>query len=167
MSDEPASLVRAARIAATPAFAFRHPLNPNSEVHLRSPSDLAGLRRTAFHVGRIPPGKESFIYHSHRHQEEWVYVLEGRGIAEIDDREYEVGPGDFMGFTAPGVAHHLRNPSASDLVYLMGGERGDFEIGEFPRHGKRGIFSHRESLIVAVKDAVPFFPGSASNPEKK
>jgi uncharacterized cupin superfamily protein len=71
-----------------------------------------------------------------------------------------------MGFTAPGVAHHLRNPFAEDLVYLMGGERTGFEIGEFPRHGKRGIFTRREAVIVDVKHLVPFGGGGTPDPEQ-
>jgi len=31
--------------------------------------------------------------------------------------------GDFMGFPAPSVGHHLRNPFDADLIYLMGGDR--------------------------------------------
>jgi len=48
--------------------------------------------------------------HSHQHEEEWLYILSGRGIAEIDGEELEVGPGDFMAFPTPSVAHHLTNP---------------------------------------------------------
>src|SRR3546814_3476083 len=51
-----------------------------------------------------------------------------------------VGPGDFMGFTAPSPGHHLVNPYQEDLVYLMGGERSGLEIGRFPRAGKTIIF---------------------------
>jgi uncharacterized cupin superfamily protein len=53
----------------------------------------------------------------------------------------EVGPGDFMGFATPSVAHHLTNPYDEDLVYLMGGERSRVEVSSFPRAGKRIIFS--------------------------
>ena len=52
-------------------------------------------------------------------------MLSGRGIARIDDHEYEVSAGDFMGFPTPSVAHHLTNPFDEDLTYLMGGESLD------------------------------------------
>ncbi len=65
-----------------------------------------------------------------------MFMLSGRGVAEIDGGEHEVGPGDFMGFPTPSVAHHLRNDSDDDLVYLVGGERKEMEIAEFPRLGK-------------------------------
>jgi uncharacterized cupin superfamily protein len=75
----------------------------------------------------------------HHLEEEWLYIIAGRGIAEIDDHEFEVGAGDFMGFPTPSVAHHLRNPFAQDLVYLMGGESRELEVADFPRLGKRMV----------------------------
>jgi uncharacterized cupin superfamily protein len=115
----------------------RHPFNPNSDVFVRRLSAAAGLKRTALSLARVPPGKESFIYHSHERDEEFLFILSGRGIAEIGDNVYEVGPGDFMGFTAPGPAHHLINPNDVDLVYLMGGERSGKDVGNFPKLGRR------------------------------
>jgi uncharacterized cupin superfamily protein len=33
-------------------------------------------QRMGLHIGRILPGKESFVYHSHHHEEEFVYILQ-------------------------------------------------------------------------------------------
>src|SRR5215472_17834710 len=94
-------------------------------------SRLAGLRRAHVSLGRLPPGKDSFAYHAHMIEEEWVYILSGRGLADIDGSEYEVGPGDFMSFPAPGIAHLLRNPFEDDLVYLMGGEAVPLDVLDY------------------------------------
>jgi uncharacterized cupin superfamily protein len=152
MTDTPKTKPRwtAAEIAATPEAHLRHPWNPNSEVFLRRLSAGAGLKRSVLTIARVPPGKESFVYHSHERDEEFLYILSGRGRAEIGDAVVEVGPGDFMGFTAPGVAHHLVNPYGEDLVYLMGGERSGMDIGNFPRLGRRIVFT--ESSINSVED---------------
>ena len=136
-------LLRAAEIQASEEMRLRHPLNPNSDARLRPLSELAGMQRVRLTLARIPPGKESFAYHAHDADEEFVYILAGRGRAEIGDQTFEVGPGDFMGFPTPSVAHHLTNPYAEDLVYLMGGERSRVEVGTFPRAGKRIIFTSR------------------------
>lgn len=162
MADESKSLLRQAAIAELPELCFRHPLNERSEIHLRSLGDLAGLQRLGIHIGRVPPGAESFVYHYHHLEEEFVYILAGRGIAEIGEQSHEVGPGDFMAFTAPSVGHHLKNPFDADLVYLMGGERRGFEIGEFPRHGKRAVFGASGAYIVDVGSTTPFVPRSGS-----
>ena len=148
MSETQPSLFTADEIAQHPEFEVHHPLNPHSEVYLKSLSRLAGLRRVAVSLARIPPGKESFIYHAHSNEEEWLYILSGRGIAEIGETEQTVGPGDFLGFGLPQVAHHLRNPFEEELVYLVGGEIVSVDIGTFPRHGKRVIRDGETAHII-------------------
>jgi len=150
-------LIRAGTIAALPEFRFQHPLNPRSEVHLRALGALAGLQRVGILIGRVPPGKESFVYQSHQHEEEFLYVLSGRGIAEIGDEEVEVGPGDFMGVATPSSAHHLRNPFDVDLVYLMGGEHREVEVADFPRLRKRLIRDGDDLQVVAWDDLGSFW----------
>ncbi|MEP0958222.1 hypothetical protein [Microcoleus sp. FACHB-1515] len=44
--------------------------------------------------------------------------------------------------------HHLRNPFDEDLVYLVGGEKVRFDIGVFPRQGKRGIRDGDSAYLV-------------------
>jgi uncharacterized cupin superfamily protein len=134
--EEKKFLVKADEVAEN-AGSFSHPWNPNSEVIGTRLSTLVGLSRTGVSLIRIPAGKESFVYHSHHREEEWIYVISGRGVAEIDNEEFEVAAGDFMGFPTPSVAHHLRNPHDEDLVYLVGGENLDVEVADFPHLGKR------------------------------
>ena len=155
--EERRFIVRADEIAGR-AQAFSHPWNPNSEMFGARLGALVGLSRTAVNWVRVPAGKESFVYHSHYREEEWIYIISGRGVAEIDGEEYEVGAGDFMGFPTPGVAHHLRNPSDEDLVYLVGGENLDVEIADFPRLGWRMIRRGGEVEIYDVTDARGFGP---------
>jgi uncharacterized cupin superfamily protein len=38
------------------------------------------------------------VYHSHQSEEEWLYILSGRGVAEIDGEEMDVAAGAFMAF---------------------------------------------------------------------
>ena len=156
MADEKKSLLKASDIQAMDAFEFHHPLNPNSEIYLRFLGRAVGFERIGVTLARVPAGKESFIYHAHQNEEEWVYILSGRGIAEIGDREYEVEPGDFMGFGLPQQPHHLRNPFNEDLVYLIGGEAGRFDVGIFPRLGKRVIREH-ESAYIFDESALQLF----------
>ena len=119
-------------------------------------SRLAGLQRTGVSFVRIPAGKESFIYHTHHFEEEWIYVLSGRGIAEIDGHDHEVGPGDFMGFPTPSVAHHMRNPFDVELVYLMGGENREYEVADYPKLGRRMVRMREERIIYDLATGRPF-----------
>jgi uncharacterized cupin superfamily protein len=106
----------------------------------------------------MPPGKESFVYHSHHHEEEWLYILSGRGIAEIDGEELVVNAGDFMAFPTPSVPHHLKNPFDEELVYLMGGENREIEVADFPRLGKRMVRSGEKIEVYDMATAKPFGP---------
>ncbi|MBN1210815.1 MAG: cupin domain-containing protein [Myxococcaceae bacterium] len=146
------SLFRAADHAKVPEASQSHPLNPNSLVRGISLSEQVGLRRMGFHLLRIPPGKESFILHSHQTEEEFIYILSGRGIAEVGDESHEVGPGDFMGFPTPSVAHHLRNPFEQELVYISGGERHEVEVADFPSLGKRLVRMGMQAAIYEVAE---------------
>ena len=158
MSDKPnLYLVRAADIAAH-AQTFSHPWNPRSQIMGAMLGRMVGLKRIGVSFARIPPGKESFVYHSHYSEEEWLYILSGRGTARIDGEEYAVGPGDFMGFPTPSVAHHLINRGAEDLVYLMGGESREVDVSEFPDHGRIMVRRGEQIDTFDTKDAKPFGP---------
>ena len=120
----------------------RHPWNPNSDVYIKRLSHMTGLRRISLSVARVPPGKESFLYHRHERDEEFLFILSGHGRAEIGEDAFDVGVGDFMGFPAPsGPPHHLSNPFREDLVYLMGGESSGCDVCYFPRLGHRLVFT--------------------------
>ncbi len=153
--EEKRFLVKADEVAEQ-AGGFSHPWNPNSEIIGTRLSTLVGLSRTGVSLVRIPAGKESFVYHSHQREEEWIYVIFGRGVAEIDGQEFEVTAGDFMGFPTPSVAHHLRNPYDEELVYLVGGENLDVEISDFPRLGKRMLRRGQDVEIYDTSDAQSF-----------
>lgn len=160
MKERP-ELVRAADAEAQMAT-HSHPWNPKSELTGVQLARLTGLERTGVSLVRIAPGKESFVYHSHEREEEWLYILSGNGTAEIDGGEYQVGAGDFMGFPAPSVAHHLRNSGSEDLVYLMGGENRDAEVATFPKLGKKMVRIGTNVEIYDVADAKPLGPLPAS-----
>ncbi len=144
--------------AAGSASGFSHPWNPNSEMYGTRLGALVGLSRIGVNRVRVPAGKESFIYHSHYREEEWIYVISGRGVAEIDGEEFEVGAGGFMGFPAPSVAHHLRNSYEEELVYLVGGENLDVDIADFPRLGKRMLRRGQDVEVYEISEAKGFGP---------
>jgi uncharacterized cupin superfamily protein len=150
-------LVRADEIAKQ-RRSFSHPWNPKSEVVGTRLSQLVQLTRTGVSLVQIPPGKESFVYHAHHCEEEWIYILAGRGIVEIDGQEHEVGSGDFMGFPTPSVPHHLRNPFDAELVYLMGGESRELEIADFPRHNRRMVRRGSVVEVYPLDAGKPFGP---------
>jgi uncharacterized cupin superfamily protein len=152
MSDRPNLYLLRATDISTRSQTFSHPWNPRSELSGYQMGKATGLRRIGVNIARMPAGKESFVYHSHWSEEEWIYILSGRGVARIDGTDYEVGAGDFMAFPTPGVAHHLRNPFEEELVYLMGGENRDIDVADFPDLGKR-MFRHPKGVEIYNLDA--------------
>ena len=151
-------IVRAADRTPDNEQSASHPWNPASEVRGHALSRVAGLTRVGVWAIRLPPGKESFVYHRHRLEEEFVYALAGRAIVELDDERHEIGPGDFVGFP-PGVAHHLLNPFEEEFVYLSGGENREMEVADYPRLGKRMVRVGERADTYAL-DAVAAMPGA-------
>jgi uncharacterized cupin superfamily protein len=122
MSARPpeAHLLTASQIAGAPEFPLSHPLNPKSEVYLRRLGETVGLQRTAVTMARVPPGKESFIYHAHKGDEERLYVVAGRGRAEIGDVAEFPTVGKHFIFAADGIdtadSDKLKHMSFEDWV---------------------------------------------------
>ncbi len=114
-----------------------HQFNDQAVRQTRSLGDLVGLEHVGIHLVRIEPGYESTQFHYHHQDEEFIYVLSGRGIAEIGDEEFEIGPGDFMGFGRNSSPHAMRNPFDTDLSYLIGGSRSKVDICDHPRLKRR------------------------------
>jgi uncharacterized cupin superfamily protein len=136
MADKPL-LLKASDVQALHEEVRPHPLDASVVRHTRALGDAAGLSTTGVHLVRLLPGATSSVQHTHHQDEEWVYVLSGRGIANVGDEQHEVGPGDFMGFVPSCAAHNLHNPHAEDFVYLVGGNRLPFDICDYPGIGKR------------------------------
>jgi len=138
-------------IAGLAEVSIVHPLNANAVRHTRTLSEAAGLGNLGVHLVRVEPGHATTEYHFHRAEEEFLYILAGRGVADIDGREIAVGPGDFLGFPAGGPAHAMRNDGPEDLVYLMAGQRLAADVVDYPRRGKRLLktLGHRQMVDLA------------------
>ena len=132
----------AATIAAMPERAHVHQFNDQALRLTRTLSDAVGLQRIGVHLVRLPGGMESTQFHYHDSDEEFIYILNGRGIADIGESSFDVNAGDFLGFPAPSPAHLLRNPFTDELVYLMGGERNAADVVHYPRIRRSMIKSH-------------------------
>ena len=73
---------------------------------------MLGLVNIGVHLVRVETGHDSTQFHFHHQDEdEFIYILSGKGIAEIGDED--------------------------DLVYLMGGSRSDIDIFDYPKLSRR------------------------------
>lgn len=130
----------------------QHQFNDNAVRMTRSLSTRVGLNRIGIHLVCLQPGRDSTQQHYHDADEEFIYILSGRGLAHIGDERHEVGPGDFMGFPAPSAAHSLENPFEEDLVYLMGGERNAVDAVHYPLIRRTMFKSHGHQRWVDWQD---------------
>ena len=137
MSDTPFPLLKRADIEALPERKHVHQFNENGVRMTRSLGDILGLTTLGLHLVRLEPGRDSTQFHTHHRDEEFVYILEGRGIAEIGDTTTEVSAGDVMAFGQQSLPHAMHNPFDEDLLYLMGGTRPDFDICDYPHLNRR------------------------------
>jgi len=144
------------RIESERPEVFRHPWNPQSEMRGCMLARQVGLQRVGLSLIRVPPGKESFVFHRHGVEEEYAFVLSGKGVVDIGDEVFDLGPGDFVGFPAATHAHHIRNTGPVELVYLSGGENAPLEIADFPRLGKRMVRMEREATVYPAAAGEPF-----------
>jgi uncharacterized cupin superfamily protein len=140
-------LVTAADRARLPERPFRHPLNPAAEIHAVELGRKTGLRRIGVSVSRVAPGHASYAAHVHHGEEECLFVLSGRGVAEVGPEALEIGPGDFVGFPPATHAHLVRNTGLDDLVYLNVGEAWASEVVDFPADGKQLVRRKGEARI--------------------
>ena len=151
-------IVRTASLSADQKLPFSHPFNPNSSISYVPLSDRVGMARAQLGLGRIPPGRESFVPHAHTAQEEFVFILEGMAEMEIDGARVAVGPGDYVGFPVDGAVHQLYNTGPVDLVYLMGGERTAADMAHFPTLKKIGIWAEGTMRYIDEEAAQQFKP---------
>jgi len=77
----------------------------------------AGRRLAFLHDDILPPGA-SIGVHRHADDEEYYYILEGRGTMTLDGERYPVEAGDVTAIF-PGGRHGLENDSEADLRVLV------------------------------------------------
>lgn len=149
------ALHTAAKIRRMKEQKFTHFLNPGAIRYTRSLGDAAGLKTLGVHLVRLKAGDESTEYHFHHQDEEWVYLLSGRGIAEIGGKKYTLHAGDFMGFISGSKPHAMKNPYKKNLLYLVGGNRCPLDVCDYPRINKRRYRMNGDNVYVDIAALKP------------
>jgi len=111
---------------------------------VRHVSDPTGLTHMGVHLRAIAPGKAGTPRHFHLVEEEWAYVVAGRGAVRIGPHRLPVRAGTFVGFPPGPRPHHFLAEGDEPLVVLEGGERRPAEdIGcwvDVPQWWRGGAF---------------------------
>jgi uncharacterized cupin superfamily protein len=114
-----------------------HALNSAAIRTDKSLGDEVGLKNLGIHLISIAPGDKSTELHSHKYEEEAIYVLSGHGTEVMGETSQKIGPGDFIGFAGGGVALETVNDGREPLVCLVIGQRLPQDVVDYPRKGKR------------------------------
>lgn len=130
-------LITAGEIETLKGQSKVHFLNPNAKRLNKSLGDLTGLTGLGFHIIEVQPGDETTEYHVHHFEDEAVFVLNGTATATIGDQDHPIGPGDFLGYRAGGLAHTIINTGAEVLRLIVVGQRLPHDVGDYPKKRKR------------------------------
>jgi len=125
MSETPTAIRAAAVPPRAKASNYPEPFASRMRGREKRPlGDVFGLASFGVNLTRLAPGAQSALRHAHTHQDEFVYILEGRPTLITDSGRSALAPGMCAGFKGgTGDAHHLVNESAEDVVYLEIGDR--------------------------------------------
>jgi uncharacterized cupin superfamily protein len=85
----------------------------------------------------VQPGFFGTNRHWHTVEEEWTYVLSGRGEVRIGPLRLPVRPGSFVGFPPGPRPHHFLAQGEEPLLLLEGGERRPEDHGYYPDARRR------------------------------
>jgi uncharacterized cupin superfamily protein len=124
---------------------------------VRTIGTTTGLTRMGVNLREIQPGFFGTNRHWHTVEEEWVYVLSGRGEVRIGPLRLPVRAGSFVGFPPGPRPHHFLAQGNAPLVFLEGGERRAEDYGFYPdakrRFGGGKIVDWNEPLPPEEGDA--------------
>ena len=145
-------IIRKKEIEAMEGLSKTHYLNQNARRINKSLGDVIGLKNLGFHIIEVQPGYESTEYHSHSCEDECVYILSGKATVTINNIDYEVGAGDFIGYPAGGLPHTMKNTGSEVLHCIVVGQRLTRDVGDYPRLGKRVFRYHGKNDLVNTSD---------------
>ncbi|GAB5446654.1 cupin domain-containing protein [Gymnodinialimonas sp.] len=147
-------LLKAAEIAAMEGLAKVHFVNPAAKRINKSLGDETGLTGLGIHLIEVAPGDETTEYHVHHFEDEAVYILSGTGTATIGEDDHAIGPGDFIGYRAGGLAHTILNTGTETLRILVIGQRLAHDVGDYPRKKQRIYRNAGQPYELVPHDAI-------------
>jgi uncharacterized cupin superfamily protein len=108
---------------------FRSRVMPREK---RALGDATGLTKLGINLTTLPPGKESSMRHTHTHEDEFVFVVEGEVVLVTDGGEQRLGPGMCAGFPAGSPdGHQLVNRSDEPARYLEVSNRDEADLATY------------------------------------
>jgi len=116
-----------------------------------------GLTNFGVNQTELEPGSVSALLHYHDRQDEFIYILEGTPTVVIGKEEFQLAPGDCVGFKAgTGIPHQLVNRSQGKVVYLEIGDRTPGDTGGYPDDDLAWVWTEDGRLTFTRRDGTPY-----------
>jgi len=157
MTDSPAALLAADAPPRVRPSNYPEPFASRMAGRLKRPlGDLFRLRNFGVNLTRLSPGAVSALHHVHSRQDEFIYVLEGEPTLFTDAGETRLRPGMVVGFPANGTAHHLKNTTDRDCVFLEVGDRTPGDEGRYPADDIQAVMGDDGKWRFTHKDGTAY-----------
>jgi len=132
-------------------------LGPQVALRVRQAlGDAGGLTQFGVNLVRLPAGGWSSLRHWHKHEDEFVYVLDGELTLVTDQGETALSAGKAACFPANcGDGHQLVNRGTATVTYIEVGTRSPVEEVTYPDadlHLQRGP----QGRVWANKKGTPY-----------
>ncbi len=119
--------------------------------------------RLGANISRVEKGRTACPFHSHQREDEFFFVLSGRGVLRYGDKLLPLRAGDCVSCPAgTGFAHQIANPYDEDLVYLAVGINDPDEVCVYPDSGKVMVRSLKR---VGWLEPVEYMKGEPETPK--
>jgi uncharacterized cupin superfamily protein len=123
----------------------------------RKLGEFFGLKNFGVNLTTLEPKSASALFHSHTVQDEFVYVLAGNPTLALGDDEYQLSPGDCIGFRAgTGIGHQLVNRTTETVAYLEIGDRTPGERVRYQRYDVAAALGADGAWVMTHKDGTPY-----------
>jgi len=121
----------------------------------RQLGEFFGLQNFGVNLTRLAAGAISSLRHAHTKQDEFVYIVRGRPTLRTNEGQLQLSPGMCVGFRAgTGNAHHLRNDTEDEVMYLEIGDRMPGDEVSYPEDDLRvvridgkGRYAHKDGTL--------------------
>ncbi len=115
--------------------------------------DAIGCEKIYVNIDYVKPGSESVKYHSHSKQEEFYFIMSGKGILRIDEEEITIEKGDVISAPAgKDSGHQFINNSEEILQILDVGTREKDDIITYPHENV--LYIKDKKLVFNMDDKV-------------
>ena len=157
MDQPPIALIAAEATQRAKASNYPEPFAAMMHGRAKQPlGDGFGLRNFGVNRTTLVPGAVSSLHHAHSLQDEMIYILEGHPTLYSGETVTLLHPGMCAGFVHGGPAHHLKNNSSEDVVFLEIGDRSAGDEITYPNDDLMVATGENGERYAAHKNGEPY-----------